>query len=137
MIKKYFQLDDIISIQFTPERESSYHIWAERIPERKKKFLGFVVGKHPEISEGWTGGYFGHLTDDDERIRMDSSYFERYSWLRVDEKNKKIWNKATVEINLAHKDMVSKQFNSNEEAQAWIDEIISESGKKFKVIIKD
>lgn len=137
MIKKYFQLDDIISIQFTPERESSYHRWAERIPERKKKFLGFVVGNHPEISEGWTGGYFGHLTDDDERIRMDSSYFERYSWLRVDEKNKKIWNKATVEIKLRYKDMVSKQFNSNEEAQAWIDEIISDSGKKFKVIIKD
>lgn len=58
-------------------------------------------------------------------------------WLRVDEKNKKIWNKATVEIKLRYKDMVSKQFNSNEEAQAWIDEIISDSGKKFKVIIKD
>lgn len=135
MIKKYFQLDDIISIQFTAERETDYR-WKERVPERDKKFLGFVVGKHPEIPEGWVSGDFGYLTDD-ERIRVDSSYLERYSWLRVDEKNKKIWNKATVEINLAHKDMVSRQFNSNEEAQAWIDEIISESGKKFKVIIKD
>lgn len=136
MIKKYFQLDDIISIQFTAERETDYR-WKERVPERDKKFLGFVVGKHPEIPEGWVSRDFGYLTDDDERMRVDSSYFERYSWLRVDEKNKKIWNKATVEIKLRYKDMVSKQFNSNEEAQAWIDEIISESGKKFKVIIKD
>ena len=135
MIKKYFQLDDIISIQLTHERESGYK-WMERIPGRSKKFLGFVVGKHPEIPEGWSSGDFGHLTDD-EMLRRSSSYFERYSWLRVDEKNKKIWNKATVEIKLRYKDMVSKQFNSNEEAQAWIDEIISGSGKKFKVIIKD
>lgn len=136
MTKKYFQLDNIISIQFTTERESEYR-WKERIPERDKKFLGFVVGKHPEIPEGWTSRNFGHLTDDDEKIRVDSSYFERYTWLRVDEKNKKIWNKATVEIKLRYKDMVYRQFNSNEEAKAWIDEIISESGKKFKVIIKD
>ena len=50
MIKKYFQLDNIISIKFTTERESEYR-WRERIPERDKKFLGFVVGKHPEIPE--------------------------------------------------------------------------------------
>ena len=135
MTKKYFQLDSIISIQFTTERESEYR-WKERIPERDKKFLGFVVGRYPEIPEGWVSGDFEYLTYD-KRIRVDSSCFERYSWLRVDEKNKKIWNKATVEIKLAHKDMVSRQFNSNEEAQSWIDEIISESGKKFKVIIKD
>ena len=79
MIKKYFQLDNIISIKFTTERESEYR-WRERIPERDKKFLGFVVGKHPEIPEGWTSGNFGYLTYDDEKIRVDSSYFERYSW---------------------------------------------------------
>jgi hypothetical protein len=56
-------------------------------------------------------------------------------WYRVDEINKKVYNKAHVNVHLNYKEGISCDFDSNEEAQKYVDELIASSDKKFTVII--
>ena len=133
MQKNYFQLDLVHSITLTYERDSN-HMWFDSIPARPKKFLGFIVGTKPEIPAGWSEFEDG-INYDGNPQRIPSSYFDKYKWYRVDEANKKIYNKAHVDIRFSYKEGIGHNFNSNEEAQKWVDELIASSDKKFTVII--
>ena len=53
----------------------------------------------------------------------------------MDDVNKKIYNKAHVEIRLGYKQSFGINFESTEEAQDYVDELISSSEKQFHVII--
>jgi len=125
--KFYFQAGKVHSITLTPERESGYE-WFEAIPEQSKKFLGFTIGTIPSVPAGWSDY-------EDGRLRKESSYFEQYSWYRVDEVNKKVFNKANISIRFNYKESYGMNFNSNEEAQQWIDDLIKETGLEFSVIV--
>lgn len=134
MQKYYFEIDKVVSITISLERPSEYR-WAEALPSRPKKFLGFIVGTKPAVAGGFT--------DYDEEAdlnwayerRKDASYFAQYSWYKVDELNKKITVKPYVEVRLGYKQSISTRFETDSEAQAWVDELIAASDKKFKVII--
>jgi hypothetical protein len=127
MKKYYFDLDAVKSVILTYESESRYK-WFKEIPARSKKFLGLKIGIIPAIPAGWSDYEHG-------KYPKPSSYFDDYTWYRVDEINKKIWNKAHVEVRFSYKDSTGYNFNSNEEAQAWVDELIMSSHKKFQIII--
>ena len=132
MKKHYFELDQVHSITLTMEKESKY-TWKEEIPSRPKRFLGITIGKKPAIPAGWSEyeeEYENHL-----KYRVQSSYFDRYNWYRVDETTKKVFIKPYVEIRFGYKESISKRYETDEEAQAWVDELISSSEKKFQLII--
>ena len=134
MQKHYFEISKVDSITITLEKPSEYR-WAEAIPSRPKKFLGFTVGTKPAVA----GGFTDYDEDADfnwayER-RKDASYFSQYSWYKVDELNKTVTLKPYVEVRFGYKQSLGTRFETDAEAQAWVDELIATSDKKFTVII--
>lgn len=132
MKKHYFELDKIESITLTHETETSYR-WMDSIPARPKTFLGFKYGMEPEIPAGWNDYIREDGTDRYPWDRKTSEYFEEYEWLKV--LPFRIHNKANVSIYLSYKHTLGMNFDSNEEAQAYVDDLILGSDKKFTVII--
>lgn len=133
MQKHYFELDRVDSITLSMEHESFNYYWKEAVPVRPKKFLGIIIGTLPEVPAGWSE--YDEEDESDYLRRKQSSYFEDYKWYRVDDVAKKLYSKAHVEVRFGYKQSIGHNFNSNEEAQAWVDEIIASSNKKFHVII--
>lgn len=133
MQKNYFELDKVESITLTMERESFEYYWKESIPSRPKKFLGITIGTLPEVPAGWSE--YEEEDRFDLRRRKQKSYFDQYSWYRVDENAKKLFIKPHVEIRFGYKHCIGQRFESDTEAQAWVDELIQSSTKQFHVII--
>ena len=127
MQKHYLQLDKVQSITLTYEKQSAYK-WYSEVPSKPKTFLGIKYGMTKAIPAGWSAYEEGFYP-------KPSSYFNGYTWYRIDEINKKIYNKAHVDIRLGYKEGIGCNFDSNEEAQRYVDELIASSDKKFTVII--
>lgn len=139
MQKHYFDLDKVDLITLTMEKESGY-TWYDEIPARPRKFLGIRIGTIPAVPAGWNEyneANYGNCDDWVKSSRKHKSYFEQYSWYRVDEKTKKVTQKPHVEIRFGYKQYLGIRFTTNEEAQAWIDELVSSTDKKFQVIINE
>ena len=132
MKKHYFELDKIESITLTHETETSYR-WMPSIPARPKTFLGIKYGMEPEIPAGWNDYIREDGTDRYPHQRKQSTHFEEYDWLKV--LPFRIHNKANVSIYLSYKHKLGMYFDSNEAAQAYVDDLILGSDKKFTVII--
>ena len=136
MQKHYFELDKVDSITLTMETESSYR-WFPSILPSPKTFLGIKYGMKPGIIAGWNN----NIDDDGKEHpyrtwdRKQSSYFKDYGWYRVDEVGCRVYNKAHVEIRFGYKQTLGLRFESNEEAQAYVDDLILGSDKEFHVII--
>jgi hypothetical protein len=118
------------------ETETSYR-WFPEIPARTKTFLGIKIGTTPAIQAGWN-----YKIDDDGNeylryCRRQSSYFLDYKWYRVDETTKRVYNKAHVEIRFGYKQTFGVRFESNGDAEAYVDDLISSSDKEFHVIINN
>lgn len=132
MKKHYFELDKVDSITLTMERETSYR-WFPEIPAKPKTFLGIKYGMTEAIPAGWNN----YIDEDGNEYRpwarKQSSYFDDYSWYRV--APFRIHNKAHVEIRFGYKQSLGVNFDSNEEAQDYVDDLISSSDKQFHVII--
>jgi hypothetical protein len=127
MQKQYFQLDLVHSITLNYETKTSYKWYAE-VPARPRIFLGIPFGMTKAIPAGWS-------EYDEPNRTTPSSYFDGYDWYRVDEVNKKVFNKARVDIRFSYKEGIGVQFDSNEEAEKYVNELVESSNKKFTVII--
>jgi hypothetical protein len=103
--------------------------WFEEIPSKPRKFLGIRIGTTNAISEGWSIESNG--------FRYPSSYFKDYNLYKIDEMNKKIWCRPSISIRFGNKDSTTKYFDSNPEAQRYVDELMSSSKNKFQIIIND
>lgn len=128
MTKNYFELDKVESITLQQEKESGSWRWWAETPATQRTFLGIPIGTKPAIPAGWSDYEAGNF-------RKPTSYFADYAWYRVDEVNKKIYSKAHVTIYLGYKHSLGQSFESTEEAQAYVDDLILGSDKKFTVII--
>lgn len=135
MQKHYFELDKVDSITLTHETETNYR-WFPEIPAHPKTFLGFKYGMNPVVPAGWNDN-IEDGTEYKPRVwsRKQSVYFNDYLWYRVDENAKRIYNKSHVEIRFGYKQTLGVRFESNEEAQEYVDYLISSSDKEFHVII--
>lgn len=127
MQKQYFQLDLVHSITLTYETKTSYKWYAE-VPARPRIFLGIPFGMTEAIPAGWSEYSESHY-------RKPSSYFDEYTWYRVDEINKSVFNKAHVDIRFNYKEGIGVRFDSSEEAEKYVNELVEASTKKFHVII--
>jgi hypothetical protein len=133
MQKTYFELDKVDSITLSMEKESDDYYWKEAVPARPKKFLGITIGTRPEVPAGWSE--YEEEYEEDYRRRKQKSYFDQYSWYRIDEKTKQIFIKPHVEVRFGYKQSIGRRFESDTEAQSWVDELIQSSPKQFHVII--
>lgn len=127
MTKNYFETEKIQTVTLTMETLSGMK-WLEERPEKICKFLGITISKELKLPEGW--GYGTHR----ERFTTEELAKE-CPYLRVDEKEKKVYNKSYVSIYFSYKHSLGCRFESNEEAQEYVDELIEQSGRSFNVII--
>ena len=137
MEKHYFELDKIESITLTTEIESSYR-WFPELPAKPITFLGIKFGMHDAVPGGWNDMYSdadGLEFRDYLRYRKPTSYFEDKTYYRVCDITKRIYNKAHVAIGLGYKRSIGLRFDSDAEAQAWVDKIVSKMAKEVVVII--
>lgn len=134
MKKHYFELDKVDSITLTGERETSYR-WFPEIPARPKTFMGIKYGMTEAIPAGWNK----YIDEDGNEYfageRKQSSYFADYSWYKVCDITQRIYDKAHVEIRFGYKQSIGINFEYNEEAQEYVDDLIASSDKQFHVIV--
>jgi hypothetical protein len=127
MTKHYFETEKIQTVTLTMESEAGMK-WYEERPEDIRKFLGITYKNELRLQAGW--GWQEH------RERYTTEELEKEKpYLRVDEKEKKVYNKSYVSIYFSYKHTLGARFESNEEAQKYVDDLIASSDKKFNVII--
>jgi len=134
MKKHYFELDKVDSITLTGERETEYR-WFQEIPSRHKTFLGIKYGMHEAIPAGWNDYVDEDGNEYNTHWRKPASHFADYSWYKVCDITKRIYNKAHVEIRLGYKQSFGINFIDNTEAQKYVDDLINSSEKQFHVIV--
>jgi hypothetical protein len=141
MEKHYFELDKIESITFTAESATSYR-WFPEIPAKEKSFMGIKFGMHKAIPAGWNDMYIGENEEATDRdyihYRKPTSYFEdtaKQTFCRVCDITKRMYNKAHVSIGLGYKRSFGLRFDSDAEAQAWVDKLVSKMEKEVVAIV--
>jgi len=127
MIKYYFDLDKVTSISCRLEEKSGYK-WCDEVKPQPRYFLGFNIGLTKGKPAGW------EYEDDD--YRRATSYFDDYKSYKVDLVNKKVTLRPRVTVVLGYKDSYTNYFDTDYQAQAYVDELISNSKKNFQVIIE-
>lgn len=120
-----FDLDKVTTIDFTKESLTSY-IWQEEIPSRQLHIFGFIpFGKTSKIPAGWVP------EDNYEWDVKTENDLRGCFWYRLDMKDKKVYDRANVEVHLGFKETISQSFDSDEEASEWVHELNELSGKNF------
>ena len=122
MNEVHFKLDSITRITLVKRKPSGYY-WAD-IQLEKRGFFG-LVRRQKALPAGWT--YY-----DGDRETLTSIL--RHTWYGFDEAENEIYNKSEVVIRLLDQGEIVHRFNSDEEAIAWIDDVIAQARSKFIVI---
>jgi hypothetical protein len=126
--KYYFDVNEIKSIELTFEKVSNYK-WREEIPSKTNYLLGFIpIGRTPHRDACWIDGDNDYWGTSDEKIKT-------WEWYRVQEFPKMVFQKPTVYLNLGYRNSYTHRFETNEEAQEWVDELTMVlPDKHFEVI---
>ena len=128
MTKYYFDLDKVSSIHLRLETESDY-TWYDEIKPQPRYFLGFKIGQTEGTPAGWS--YYSSGRD-----RTPTQDFAEYKHYRVDLVNNKIFSRPRVTVYLGYRDSYTSYFDTDQEAQTYVDELIAKSTKNFQVIIE-
>jgi hypothetical protein len=127
--KEYFDVSRIVSIHFTVERPAYKFCWVDRKPI--KRFFGFInTGKFTE--PGWINQHdWGEIIYTDEEIRNSG-----YKVYTKDERiNDRVCYFPHVKVYLTDDNTIEQVFKSNEEAEAWVENLKTTSGKDFAVAV--
>jgi hypothetical protein len=122
MNEVHFKLDSITRITLVKRKPSGYY-WAD-VQLEKRGFFG-LIRRQKALPAGWT--YY-----DGDRETLTSILC--HTWYGFDEVENEIYNKSEVVIRLLDQGEIVHRFNSDEEAIAWIDDVIAQAGSKFIVI---
>ena len=127
--KEYFDVSRIISVYFRSETPCRYFYWVESEPI--KKFFGLInTGRFTEAgwcdNRDWKDGII--YTEDEIR----SYGYKIYS---TDERIKdRICHKAYVKVYLTHENQIEQSFETDADAEAWIQSLKERSGKTFEIV---
>lgn len=127
MTKYYFDLDKVTSISCRLEEKSGYK-WCDEVKPQPRYFLGFNIGLTKGKPAGW------EYEDDD--YRRATSYFDDYKSYKVDLVNKKVTIRPRVTVVLGYKDSYTNYFDTDQEANSYVKNLIDQSKKNFQVIIE-
>ena len=126
MKKYYIELDKIRTIQLTQERETDYR-WFDEIPAQPMTFLGIKYSMTEKIPAGWNDFYENEINM--SHLRRPSSYFLDWDCYRVSAF--RIYRKASVTISLGYRESFCEYFESTQEAQAYVDDLLLGLDRKF------
>lgn len=127
-IKEHFDLDQIIGVKFTSEREADFE-WVEAIPE-KRIFFGLIRWRSGRPAGFLNRGSWNGTVYSEEALKRYG--YRVYSYEeRVDQR---VCHKPYVTVYLSHDLQVTKSFETDAEAESWIEKIKAESGKTFEVV---
>lgn len=121
MRETHFDLKSILKIDFIEEREDESYIW--RDSKEIKLFLGF--GKPKFTKEG----FFYVRTFDSYWVSED---IMKSIGLKII--GKKAYKKPYVIVHLSNSISITKNFEDNQEAKLWIEELTKKSGKNFEIL---
>jgi len=127
--KEYFDVSRIVSIHFTVERPAYKFCWVDRKPI--KRFFGLInTGKFTE--PGWINQHdWDEIIYTDEELRNYG-----YKVYTTDERiNERVCCFAHVKVYLTGDNTIEQVFKSNEEAEAWVENLKTTSGKDFAVAV--
>lgn len=126
--KEYFDVSRIISVYFRREHTATKFYWQDSKPI--KKFFGLInTGRFTEA--GWLNAYDWN----EELYTEDEIRGYGYKVYNTDERiNERICNKAYVKVYLTHDNSIEQKFETDAEAEAWIESLKEKSGKTFEVV---
>jgi hypothetical protein len=127
MVKEYFDVNKIVSIWYRPEEPISWISWVESKPI--KKFFGlYNTGRFTQA--GWVDNseWDDHIYTDDQ---LRKNGYIVYDW--NERVNNRICRKAYVKVYLTHDNSIEQTFDSDKQAEEWIDLLKSTSQKTFEV----
>jgi hypothetical protein len=128
MTKYYFDLDKVSSISYKLEEKSEYK-WYDEIKPQRRYFLGLPIGWTEGKIEGWS--YYSNGED-----RTSPQFFDDYKHYRVDLVTKEVFIRPRVTVFLGYKDSYTSYFDTDHQAQAYVNELVAKSKKNFQVIIE-
>ena len=120
-----FDVNRVIGIKIYKSEKSDW-VWLPR-KERPPRFFGLI--KVSPFEEGfYSEGNYEYNPRTKEKL-------EEYNYL-INEK-KEVWKKCNITVYLESGYTVGLSFNTNQEGREWIDNLKSESGKNFKIVINE
>lgn len=126
--KVYFNVERVTKIEFSKEFESSYKFYPSESRGRFKFLWLIPLWKKDDLPDRWSdSGQYSYYNDDDY-MKNDVSY-------RIQDFPKKVFRRAWVRVSLGYKDNVFQRFDSDQEAQEFVDLIINTATNPFEVII--
>lgn len=125
--KTYIDRDKITKVRIQFEQKTRY-TWWEEIPASVKRFCGIVYERQYVVDAGWS-------SYSDGKWRETTKEFVETDQYRIDDKAKEIFRKANVTIHYGSHE-IHQWFNSDVEAQEFVDGLVDRSKKEFEIIIK-
>jgi hypothetical protein len=126
--KIYFDVEKISVIEVRGEKLMDYEFYPERLYKKTYILFGLIpIGAIEYLPPRWSS--------DGGRFWTPDTQMKGYSFYRIDEASKKIYNRSQVTIHLGYKETVSKLFDTTEEAIEWANHVIKVSGKNLELII--
>jgi hypothetical protein len=122
MKKEYFDIDRIVTIYLAGERPNHSFVWENEKPI--KYFFGLIDSGRftPE-------GYYKSCSYDSDCYTEEELI--NYGYLV---KDKIVYDKPYVKIDLEHDNSVNISFETEAEMKEWVNKIIEKSKKTFEVI---
>ena len=139
MIQEQFDVNRIIGIKISDKRKTS-HRW---LPKKQKTTFFGLVKRNAWHSEGF---YFnGHYQECYESGCWDAcpstaeslrDYGYLVEWDSSRSFEQSVYHRPYVTIYLESEYQVNKPFNTLSEAQEWVEQLKSTSGKTFEIVNK-
>ena len=127
-IKEHFDVEQIIGVKFFPESKAGFD-WVEATPE-KRIFFGLIPWR-----SGRPAGFLDLRSYDRTIYTEESLNGYGYKVYSYEERiAQRVCNKPYVTVYLSHDLQVTKRFETDLEAESWIEEIKVTSEKTFEVI---
>ena len=125
--KEYFDVSRIVSAYFIPEHTETKFYWQDSKPITT--FFGLInTGRFTEA------GWFNACDWNEELYTEDEIRNYGYKVYSTDERiNERICHKAYVKVYLTHDKTIKQTFETDKEAEAWIELLKEKSGKTFEV----
>jgi hypothetical protein len=130
MVKETFDINEIIGIRLTEESEADRYEWVDAVPE-KRIFLGLIKTRSA-TPEGFLdlGSLSYSIYTPEELVGYGYKVY-----LYEDKSKNCVTRKPHVKIYLSYELTADKVFETEQEAQAWIEKLKSASGKTFETIV--
>ncbi len=126
--KIYFDVEKISVMEVRGEKLTDYEFFPERQYKKTYTFYGLIpIGSIGYLPPRWSS--------DGGRFWTPDTQIRGYSFYRIDEITKKVYNRAQVVVHLGYKETVSRTFDTTDEAIEWANDVIRTSGKTLELIV--